>query len=314
MSNARTRRRRRRQAATSWQIPQPGQPFRYPNDDDPTHGPLDITPVEPEDEWATRERLDAPVLDWQPDSPPPLHPAPAPASSYTPPPTHPAHGPMDAIPRREDGSIPAYYYCTPEEIAAGGLVPGPLRHRHDGATPERIARFIETLGVTASVSAAARASGLSRATVYKLRARADAGVFRQAWDEALRQSIGVLADVAYERAVLGWQEPVFHQGRRVGSRTRYDNRLLQFLLRVRDPHRFAPVDELGAWARHRPLENEGGLDRLAHDVEQAEQAWCDAPAPLPAPPTPADRALAWARGEPTQPVPRLQDRDSEAPS
>lgn len=321
MSNAPDRR-RARQAAHAWTFPEPGQPFHYPTLDDPTHGPLDVAPdPDSEQPWDGfgPAPIDEPHLQWQPDSPPPLEPAPDPAISYTPPPTHPAHGPMDALPRREDGSISPYYYCTPEEIAAGGLTPPPRRRRHDGATPERIARFIEILGVTASVSAACRASGLSRATVYKLRARADAGAFRQAWDEALAQAVGVLADVAFERAVLGWQEPVFHGGHRVGSRTRYDNRLLQFLLRVRDPHRFAPVDELDRWKRHRAVEGGGGAERLAAGVEQAEQAWAHAPLPPPPEPMPADRALAWARGETlpppldAPPVPVLPDRDRDDP-
>lgn len=30
---------------------------------------------------------------------------------------HPAHGRVRKLPRREDGSIDPYYYCSPEDIA-----------------------------------------------------------------------------------------------------------------------------------------------------------------------------------------------------
>lgn len=39
---------------------------------------------------------------------------------------------------------------------------------------------------------------------------------------------------AGKRAVEGWQEPVFHQGKQVGTVTRYSDRLLELLLKARN--------------------------------------------------------------------------------
>ena len=75
------------------------------------------------------------------------------------PPTHPDHGPMHLLPRWPNGGFAAYYYCSKAELELWGLHhPPPLRFRHDGFTPEKIAIFIRTLRATASVTDAARAA------------------------------------------------------------------------------------------------------------------------------------------------------------
>lgn len=183
------------------------------------------------------------------------------------PPTHPDHGPMELIPRQEDGRISAYYYCSKEEL---GMVeanaPPPRRHRKDSFTPERQKEFLETLAATASVADAARAANISRVTAYKLYNSADAGPFRAAWDEALRAARNVLASTAFDRAVNGVEEIVYHQGQRIGVRWKYNDRLLMFLLRVRDPLNYAPLGDLQGWLRHRDVEPpatmEAGIERL----------------------------------------------------
>lgn len=60
------------------------------------------------------------------------------------------------------------------------------RVRRDGWTPERQLRFLDTLERTRSVTRAARATGMSRESAYRLRARAGAALFAAAWDKALR--------------------------------------------------------------------------------------------------------------------------------
>jgi len=190
------------------------------------------------------------------------------------PPTHPDHGPMELVPRQEDGRIAAYYYCSKQELADFGCdQPPPRRSRHDGWTIARQKEFLELLAATASVSDAARGVGMSRTSAYRLYNRADAGAFRTAWDQALAAARNVLATTAYDRAVNGVEEIVYHQGQRVGVRWKYNDRLLMFLLRVRDPLNFAPLDDLQGWLRHRDVEPhraiEPALDRLA----KAEEEW-----------------------------------------
>lgn len=189
------------------------------------------------------------------------------------PPTHPDHGPMDALPRQEDGRFAAYYYCSKEELGDAGIdAPPPRRHRHDGWTTQRMEKFIETLRSTASVTDACRAVDMSRSSAYKLYQREDAAHFRKSWDEALRGCTAVLAATAFDRAVNGTEEAVFHQGRHVGFRTRYDNRHLQWMLRVRDPINWAPIGDLEAWMRHRAIEKQEGREEIAR-LARAEEKW-----------------------------------------
>lgn len=60
--------------------------------------------------------------------------------------------------------------------------PVPLRGRRDGWSEVRQCAFLAQLYVTGSVSAAARAVGISRASAYRLRERAGAESFAFAWD------------------------------------------------------------------------------------------------------------------------------------
>jgi hypothetical protein len=61
----------------------------------------------------------------------------------------------------------------------------PERCRRDGWTAERQLRFLDTLARTRSVTAAARAAGMSRESAYRLRKRKDGALFAAAWDRAL---------------------------------------------------------------------------------------------------------------------------------
>lgn len=116
-----------------------------------------------------------------------------------------------------------------------------LRARHDGWTPERQHAFITALAETGCVTEAAAAVGMTPRSAYKLRVRADANIFRQAWDIALDFAIRNLSEAALSRALHGVARPVFYKGEQVGERIYYDERLTQFLLRYRDPVRY------GAW-------------------------------------------------------------------
>lgn len=185
----------------------------------------------------------------------------------------PMHGPYDKLPRDENGRIHPYYLCTREEIEAFGLTEPPRRHRQHGWTREQMADFIDTVSTTASVSAACAYVGKSRMAAYRLRNRADAAHFRAAWNEALRAATQVLADTAYERAVEGVKKTIWYQGEPVGEETVYNDRLLMFLLRVRDPHGYAPIDQLDRAQRLRPLEVRRRLEATLDKVETSEEEW-----------------------------------------
>lgn len=148
--------------------------------------------------------------------------------------------------------------------AARPFTPVPVRPRHDGWTPVRQDAFIRALAETACVEEACAAVGMSPRSAYALRARADAGSFRQAWDAALDYAVTRLADAMLGRALNGVATPVFYKGEQIGERRRYDERLAMFLLRTRAPERY------GKWRdgmqAHRP-HPDGAAIVLGHALD-----------------------------------------------
>jgi hypothetical protein len=65
--------------------------------------------------------------------------------------------------------------------------PAPLSFRRDGWTIPRQLAFLDLLARTRSVTAAARAAGMSRESAYRLRRRPSAALFAAAWDRALKR-------------------------------------------------------------------------------------------------------------------------------
>ncbi len=135
------------------------------------------------------------------------------------------------------------------------LAKSPANRRRLLLTPGRRDSLLEKLAQGWSVSAAAKATGISRQTYYRERTRDEE--FCQAADEAIDAGSDVIEDELFRRGVLGTKEPVgFHQGRHTGEYvTRYDTRAAIFLLKARNPDRFKDRAEVNM---------DGGLaDRLA---------------------------------------------------
>lgn len=204
---------------------------------------------------------------------------------------HPFHGPLEDIPRNLDGTIPLYYYLTPEEIVLTRLPPPPERKQPEGRLDLATqVRFIEALAETGTVSAACTAASVSRMTVYRQRNRPEAHAFRAAWEAASRAAVRVLADTAMERAVDGVEESVYYRGHHVGFRRRYSDRLLMFLLRARDPANYAPLSELGEWNQIRGIEPVPALDTALARLEAGENG--EVPPPPCPRPTPLTRVTS----------------------
>ena len=110
--------------------------------------------------------------------------------------------------------------------------------RHDGWTPTRQQNFIEALADTGSVAAACKAVDMSTVGAYALRRQKGAQSFREAWQKALDLGVQRLEDVAMDRALNGVEEPFYVYGNHVGTRKKYNDRLLMFMLRNRSPERF----------------------------------------------------------------------------
>lgn len=98
----------------------------------------------------------------------------------------------------------------------------------------KMARFLNELAATHSVSAAARAVGMTRQSAYRLRQRLKGQAFDLAWEAAVASAYDALHQAALDRALNGVEAPVHHKGELVGTRRTFDERLTVFLLSDRN--------------------------------------------------------------------------------
>jgi hypothetical protein len=78
-----------------------------------------------------------------------------------------------------------------------------LRKRANGWSAERQRRFVTALSVMGAVGPAARAVGMGRASAYRLRERAGAESFAEAWDIALAVGEDAQFHAALDLAING---------------------------------------------------------------------------------------------------------------
>ena len=118
------------------------------------------------------------------------------------------------------------------------FTPVPLaRTRHDGWTSDKQVAFVAALARLPSVTAAARSVGMGARSAYRLRARAGAESFAEAWDHALEMGVDRARDALVERAIAGVVVPVVRRGRIIGARRAYaDGHLAKVLAVVNAPH------------------------------------------------------------------------------
>jgi hypothetical protein len=130
----------------------------------------------------------------------------------------------------------------------GWFTPVPLRGRRDGWTEVRQCAFLAQLYFTGSVTAAAKAVGMSRASAYRLRERAGAESFAFAWDRVLSLPGWGHPGAATEdfrkvtnatllaRLETGFVKPVVFCGRMTAiSRKANDSALFRLLRRTAGP-------------------------------------------------------------------------------
>lgn len=188
------------------------------------------------------------------------------------------------------------------------------KRRKDGWSPDKQRAFIEALADSESVITAAQSVGMSESSAYRLRRAPGAEAFDRAWSAAIDAASKKLLDAAFERALVGTDEPVFDRdGNRVGRRLRQSDRLLMFLQRAYGPDRF----------------RDAGPDRLTAPAATpvAEALVHLHPAPPPAPAAlmaPDDLAVAlevadicdgalphWYRDDQGEVVPATPARDGD---
>ena len=93
-----------------------------------------------------------------------------------------------------------------------------------GWTPELKARFLDRLAAHGNARAACRSVNLSAEAAYRLRRR-DA-LFARGWAAALVLARENSEQVLGERAIEGVEEEIYYRGELIGTRRRFDSRLL----------------------------------------------------------------------------------------
>lgn len=96
--------------------------------------------------------------------------------------------------------------------------------RRDGWTPDLRARFLALLAEHGNVRVCAARCERSAQSTYVQRRRDP--VFAQGWDAAMLLARDHAEQVLAHRALEGVEEIIFYRGEEVGSRRRYDSRLL----------------------------------------------------------------------------------------
>ena len=141
------------------------------------------------------------------------------------------------------------------------FTPVPRRtNRRDGWTEQKQRDFIACLQLTGSISAAARAVGMSARSAYRLLHSDGADSFAEAWDQAFEEGIARLRSDALDRALNGSLVPVYRRGRLVRVEHRRNDRLAIALLggreRAVDDHRRTAVSRRKYWNDMRALDEQ----------------------------------------------------------
>jgi hypothetical protein len=119
-------------------------------------------------------------------------------------------------------------------------MPKPLSTR--AATQARARAFLAAYRRTCSIHVAARAAKVNPRAHYRWLLNEQ---YAAAFEKAKVVAGDYLESVAVKRASLGWQEPVYYQGKRCGMVRRFDGGLMQFLLRGAKPDKYTSRVELG---------------------------------------------------------------------
>ncbi|PTD25135.1 hypothetical protein [Sphingomonas fennica] len=160
--------------------------------------------------------------------------------------------------------------AIPSAPAASPAAPATALPRRDGWTPERQRAFLEAVAEGHTVEAACRIVGLSVASAYAFRRRANGAAFALGWQAAALQAREKLADILLSRAIDGQVETVTRANGDVIERHRFDNRLATAMLTRMDRLADARVAEgTHQAARLIAQEWEAFLDLVGRDCSPA---------------------------------------------
>lgn len=108
-------------------------------------------------------------------------------------------------------------------------------------TPAQLRKFFDVLSKSGITGTACKASGISRASVYRL--LKNDKIFAERFDDAKQDAADLLEQTVYKRAVEGVvvsREPVFYYGQQVGEKVtrKYSDTLLIAALKANRPEKW----------------------------------------------------------------------------
>jgi DNA-binding phage protein len=109
----------------------------------------------------------------------------------------------------------------------------------DSWTATKRAKFLRVLEDSGNVTAAAHAAGMSKSSVYQLRAR-DAE-FAKAWDMTLATALDDVEQALIARALNGVEKTKYYRDKKIGVEREYSDTLAMFLLRRHRPRIYADM-------------------------------------------------------------------------
>jgi hypothetical protein len=135
--------------------------------------------------------------------------------------------------------------------------------RGDRWNKPKMAEFLRQLAATHSVTAAAKAVGMSRRSAYKLRSRLKGQPFDIAWEAAFRHGYDELAHAALELALEGEEVPHYYQGELKATHRKRNPQLMVQLLKLRNRAGAPMLGRYGAAAEFWSENWEQLIDRVA---------------------------------------------------
>jgi hypothetical protein len=168
----------------------------------------------------------------------------------------------------------------------------------------KMAVFLRELAASHCVATAAKAVGMSRQSAYRLRNRLKGEPFDIAWEAAFQHGYEALHQAALERALHGWEEPVFYKGEQIGTRPRFDAGLTRFLLSARNR---SGAQQLSRYRAAADFYSER-WDELLLLVEEGPTLWEREEAPG----TPVEHLPEWLRPTPENRATLARARADEA--
>ncbi len=121
-------------------------------------------------------------------------------------------------------------------VSAGGAGGRAMRARHDGFTPTKRRRFFAVLGKTGCISDAAKAARISTTTVDRWRQKDER--FARLCEAALEKAASKIELLAWERAVTGIEEPVYHYGKFSHMRIKRSDAIFRMIMIASNPKKY----------------------------------------------------------------------------